>query len=65
MKKILLEQCKALVERVKFNEQAAAKKLRKIAEEVSSQLEIERKAFRSGQEGRQRKVSHYILYVSG
>ena len=55
-KKQLLEQCKQLVEQVKRNEQEAARRLRKISQDVSGQLETERKSFRAGQEGRQRKV---------
>jgi hypothetical protein len=62
-KKELLEKCKHIVDQVKLNEQEVAKKLSKISSDVSTQLEIERKTFRSGQESRQRKVCGSSNYL--
>jgi hypothetical protein len=55
-KKELLEKCKHLVDKVKLDEHDASQRLRKISKDVSTQLEVEKKKFRSGQESRQRKV---------
>ena len=59
-KKDLLEKCKNLVDEVKINEEGISRQLRKISAEVTTQLEIERKTFRSGHEERQRKVLFFI-----
>jgi len=54
-KKDLLEKCKSLVARVKEEEDKLKAEVRRIHAESQREIEIERKAYRAGQEERQRK----------
>ena len=55
-KKILVEQCKILVDSLKDEEAEVALRGRKIYSDIEAAIEQDRKSFRSGQEDRLQKV---------
>lgn len=55
-KKVLVEQCRVLVDALKDEEAAIALRGRKIYSEFEAVVEQDRKLFRSGQEDRLQKV---------
>ena len=62
-KKILVEQCKILVDSLKDEEAEVALRGRKIYSDIEAAIEQDRKSFRSGQEDRLQKVLSYVKFA--